>query len=309
MGRCSGEDVISGELSMGAATAVVVWSSFASMAAQGLALSRPVGLGVDLGTSGVRVCFVERVSAEEVAIVGEEAVRWSDAEGGKAEVWCGALRETLGRCDPGVVSRVARVAVSGTSASALVVDGATGAVSRAPRMYDYAVGGDSGARAVAAIAGHAPAGHTCRARTSSLAKLVAWQCERPLGETEVVAHQADYVAAALAAGLDGGGRLPPGTPLYSDWHNALKLGFDVEALEWPEWITSGTLPSVGAPPSALAGLAVLRPGFGPAAEEEGGGGRVVTKSGATYWGLPAGAEVVGGTTDSIAACLARAGHG
>ncbi|KAH8070583.1 carbohydrate kinase [Aureococcus anophagefferens] len=197
-----------------------------------------VGLGVDLGTSGVRVCVVER-GARGVSILSEGATRWTDDEGREPAVWLRALRETIAKCDDAAVARVGRVAVSGTSASTLLVDGATGA--------------------------------------------------------DVAAHQADYVAAALCAGVDGEQLAAP-PALRSDWHNALKMGFDVVELRWPAWLLEGAMPAVGAAPAALERLGVLRPGV---ADER----RAVSEAAAAHWRLPEGAAV-GGTTDSIAAFLA-----
>ena len=59
-----------------------------------------------------------------------------------------------------------------------------------------------------------------RSPTSALAKLLAWDAEAPLEAHEVLAHQADFVAAQLCGTAEGGG-------FRSDWHNALKLGYDV----------------------------------------------------------------------------------
>lgn len=254
-----------------------------------------VGLGVDLGTSGVRVCVVER-GARGVSILSEGATRWTDDEGREPAVWLRALRETIAKCDDAAVARVGRVAVSGTSASTLLVDGATGAVRRPPMMYSDAVGGDAGAAALGAIDAHAPPGHACRGATSALAKVLAWASDAPLGARDVAAHQADYVAAALCAGVDGDQLAAP-PALRSDWHNALKMGFDVVDLRWPAWVLEGAMPAVGAAPAALERLGVLRPGV---ADER----RAVSEAAAAHWRLPAGAAVVGGTTDSIAAFLA-----
>ena len=254
-----------------------------------------VGLGVDLGTSGVRVCVVER-GARGVSILSEGATRWTDDEGREPAVWLRALRETIAKCDDAAVARVGRVAVSGTSASTLLVDGSTGAVRRPPMMYSDAVGGDAGAAALGAIDAHAPPGHACRGATSALAKVLAWASDAPLGARDVAAHQADYVAAALCAGVDGEQLAAP-PALRSDWHNALKMGFDVVELRWPAWLLEGAMPAVGAAPAALERLGVLRPGV---ADER----RAVSEAAAAHWRLPEGAAVVGGTTDSIAAFLA-----
>lgn len=42
--------------------------------------------------------------------------------------------------------------------------------------------------------------------------------------------QADYVASRLTGGA-----------IASEWHNVLKLGFDVRALRYPEWLTGGEI--------------------------------------------------------------------
>lgn len=182
--------------------------------------------------------------------------------------------------------RVARIAVSGTSGSVLLCDGATGeASSRGCRMYDFSVTkqapGGSGDQAMDLLKEAAPAGHTACSPTSALAKVVAWHCEAELAPGEVVAHQADFVAAQLCGGA----------PVGSDWNNALKLGYDVAALDYPAWMTSGDLGAI------LAGRLprVVRPG----AVLGNVGAALVSR-----YGLRADCQVLGGTTDSIAAFIA-----
>ena len=129
--------------------------------------------------------------------------------------------------------------------------------------------------------------HSTRSATSALAKLLHWASEKKL-ENEVICHQADYVASALAS---------TGKPvLVSDWHNALKLGFDIDALEWPGWILERCLNADER--NTLTRLRVTRPG--DACE------RIVSAEASEKWGLPAGVAIVGGTTDSIAAFVACA---
>jgi sugar (pentulose or hexulose) kinase len=248
------------------------------------ALKPGVALGVDLGTSGVRVAIVEKQRAGGgVSVIEEASAAWSDAEGRVPEVWLGKLRETLRGCTQ--LARVGAVSVSGTSGSCLLVDATTGAVTRGPLMYNDAV------ELSQLIDTHAPPLHTTRSSTSALAKLLHWAQERPLDENEVVCHQADYVAAALASGP----AFPGGPVLVSDWHNALKMGFDVDKLEWPAWILDGCLTS-DSERRALTQLRVARPG--DICE------RVVSQEASEAWSLPAGAPIVGGTTDSIAAFVA-----
>ena len=168
----------------------------------------------------------------------------------------------------------------------LVGEGDTPSASRgAPRMYDFSVtkqaAGTSGEEALALLAEHVPAGHTVRTATSALAKLLAYHCEAPLQDGERLAHQADYCASLLT-----------GAAPVSDWHNALKLGYDVRALSYPEWMADGS-PLGAIIADALP--AVVRPGepIAPVRAE------LLAK-----YGMRAGCLVVGGTTDSIAAFLA-----
>ena len=242
------------------------------------ALNPGVALGIDLGTSGVRVNIVEKKTNGGVAVLEEASAAWSDAEGRQPDVWLSKLQETLQSCDQ--LAKVERVAVSGTSGSCLLVDAATGKVTRGPLMYNDAV------EPSPLIDAAAPPGHCTRSATSALAKLLHWASEKKL-ENEVICHQADYVASALAGGAP---------VLVSDWHNALKLGFDIDALEWPGWILERCLNADER--STLTRLRVTRPG--DVCE------RVVSAEASEAWGLPAGVEVVGGTTDSIAAFVACA---
>jgi len=141
--------------------------------------------------------------------------------------------------------------------------------------------GGSGDAAVELLKAHSPEGHTVRSATSALAKLLAYQLEAPLAPAERLSHQADYIASVLTGGAP-----------TSDWHNALKLGYDVRTLQYPEWMRAGSpigeLISEALPPVVCPGEPI----------------GVVDAAVATRWGLPEDCVVVGGTTDSIAAFLA-----
>jgi xylulokinase len=207
-----------------------------------------------------------------------------------AEGWVAALHSLLDSLPVEVCQRVQRIAVSGTSSSVVLCDRRDGtpATGRGlPRMYDFSVSkqaGEAGAAAVEMIGATAPDKHTVRSPTSALAKLLAWHCEAPLQPHEVLAHQADFVAAQLCGRGEGGG-------YSSDWHNALKLGYDVRGLQYPTWMEQGQLGDIlqGRLPK------VVMPGQAMGA---------VTEEAAARWSLPKGCQVVGGTTDSIAAFLA-----
>jgi xylulokinase len=257
-------------------------------------LDRGLALGFDFGTSGARCALVDSSGQLLPPELTPAPIPWAERERVQtAADWDEALASLLSALHPEVLARVQRIAISGTSSSMLLLDAdaagadeAPVAASRgAPRMYDFSVGAQapagSGEAALELLEAHAPAGHTVRSPTSTLAKLLAYDCEQPLHSAEFVAHQADYIAA----------RLTGATPV-SDWHNALKLGYDVRALAWPQWLQPGS--PLG---ERVKGRLpeVVRPGE-PVAP--------VSAAAAARWGLPAGCLVVGGTTDSIAAFLA-----
>jgi sugar (pentulose or hexulose) kinase len=244
------------------------------------------GLGFDFGTSGARICVVDGISKE---ILHEASVPYSEQ---RADVWVAAMNTLLEGIPTAMRARITSVAVSGTSASVMLVDSRTGSVSRDARMYDYAASKEAVALASAA----APEGHTVRSATSTLAKVLQWHQESPILPEERVAHQADYLAAQLCG---TGGRAGEGSPnaprggYTSDYNNALKIGYDVQALEYPAWMVE-QLASLGLDAHALL-PAVVRPG---------GMIGLVTDAASKRWGLAEGCRVVGGTTDSIAAFIA-----
>ena len=245
-----------------------------------------LALGFDFGTSGVR-CAVVNAAGETVA--SPESFAWGAKERcQEATDWVAALHSQLDALPADTRARVQRIAVSGTSSSMLLVDAESGAASAGrglPRMYDFSVSkqaaAGSGGAALELLTAHTPEGHTVRSATSALAKLLAYHLESPLGPTEKLAHQSDFISSMLTGG-----------PPMSDWHNALKLGYDVRALQYPEWMAAGS------PIGDL--IADALPAVVPPGEPIG----TVSAEAAARWGLPENCMVVGGTTDSIAAFLA-----
>lgn len=122
----------------------------------------------------------------------------------------------------------------------------------------------------------APPHHNVLSATSSLAKLL-WMMQQPtFAEARYFLHQADWLGFLLHGYLG-----------ISDYHNALKLGYDVEQLRYPGWLEQLHIP-IQLPRVLPPGTPVneLRPEI------------------ATQFGLPKDCLVCTGTTDSIAAFVA-----
>jgi sugar (pentulose or hexulose) kinase len=220
-------------------------------------------LGLDFGTSGARAIVIdenERVVARAHALY--DIHDWMS--------WLKALAWLVAELPKPVRHRLAGIAIDGTSSTVLLCD-ATNRPLTIPLLYN-----DDRARAEAdKIRAFAP-GHTAAAPTSSLAKLLWLRNQPGTARARYCTDQAGWLAAMLT-----------GRPGITDYHNALKLGYDVEALAWPEWITQlgvkSLLPRV-MEPGATLGMVPLEV--------------------AVKLDIPDDCIVRTGTTDSIAAFMA-----
>jgi len=224
-----------------------------------------IALGIDCGTSGTR--------AIALTAAGERCaeVRIEHALSAPPEVWREVLFAVLAEL-PGIVrAKLTRIAIDGTSATVLLCDEAGIPVAE-PLLYNDG----RAAAALEAVRALAPARSPVLSATSSLAKLLWWQQQSEVGRARYLLHHADWLGACLHGQL---GR--------SDYHNALKLGYDPGELRYPAWLQ----------PLAIAPLLpqVVAPGT-PVAP--------VTEAIAARFGIPRTCQVCAGTTDSIAAFLA-----
>jgi len=219
-------------------------------------------LGIDFGTSGARAAVIDRAGQ----LQGE--VKASLNEQSPAE-WKRALWELFAQIPLGLRQTLRAIALDGTSATVLICN-AAGEPLAPPLLYH-----DSRAAVVLdQVRAIAPAHHTVVSATSSLAKLL-WFKQQGLVEGYFL-HQADWLGWLLHGQLG-----------ISDYHNALKLGYDVEQLQYPDWLLNQKLP-VRLPEVLTPGtpVAPLRPEL------------------AARWQIPADCQICTGTTDSIAAFLA-----
>ena len=224
-------------------------------------------LGLDFGTSGARAHVID---AEAVTVHNDHHA-WQDAESQTPQDWREALLMLLRRLPPEAAGQLCGIAIDATSASVLLCD--EGLKPIAPALL-YS---DGRAREEAAeLRTVAPTDHAVCSATSGLAKFLWLTRHGHVAAAHHFLHQADWLAALLTG--RGG---------YSDYHNALKTGYDTEKLRWPDWVLqlphAELLPQVVAPGTAIA---TIQPAL------------------AQHFGINPECRVHAGTTDSIAAFIA-----
>lgn len=231
-------------------------------------MASPLFLGLDFGTSGARACVIaENGEIEEFAKL--DFGQLADFE--LAASWRDALFDLLAGLPISLRKRLAAIALDGTSATVLACDKALNPA-YVPLPYN-----DARARAEAElIARTAGAGHPAATPTSGLAKVLWLKRHLPAGRHHLFLNQADWLTGLLSD-----------RPGLSDYHNALKMGFEPGGSAWPTWVCHladpDILPNV-LPPGTPVGL-LSRPQAG-------------------QLNIPLDCLVRTGTTDSIAAFLA-----
>lgn len=220
-----------------------------------------VSLGIDFGTSGARL----------VAIDTDRNVLWRGTGAVSDGEWRNNLFALIRSVPDSVRSHVKRMAIDGTSSTVLSCD-AQGQVVGAPIAYN-----DSrGATVLDRVREIAPPEHPVITATSSLAKLFWFAIQPNFDRVHYFLHQADWLAYHLHGKLG-----------WSDYHNALKLGYDVASLRYPDWLERHRyrplLPRIVQPGQPI--------------------GRILPQVAAAL-GIPDSCIICAGTTDSIAAFLA-----
>ncbi len=245
-------------------------------------------LGIDFGTTGARSTVID----SQGTIHCETEHTFARAQQPELpSVWQNALWDSIEQIPPTIRNQVRAIALDGTSSTVMLCN-TDGIPVCEPILYNDA----RGAAVTERLRAIAPDNHTVLSATSSLAKLLWWQeggleahpkkqlslCGTgilPVVEKLYFLHQADWLAWMLHGKLG-----------ISDYHNALKLGFDVDTLCYPNWLIEGIagaatpeLPQVVAPGTPV--------------------GEVRAQVGDRF-GFPRDCMICAGTTDSIAAFLA-----
>lgn len=225
-------------------------------------------LGIDFGTTGARVQVIDA----EGEVVSEDQRDFGTLnEYETAGIWRDALWDMISALQPAIRTQLSAIAIDGTSGTVLACD-----AELTPRHPPLLYNDDRASAEARVIQRIAPVGHPAAAVTSGLAK-VLWLKQR-LGLTgaRLYLNQADWLSGLLTE-----------QPGFSDYHNALKMGLDLDTLTWPDWVKQLTdvhyLPLPEIPGSKLAAISPSR---------------------ARYLGMNPACEVKAGTTDSIAAFLA-----
>lgn len=228
-------------------------------------------LGLDFGTSGARVCVVDKVGA----ISHEDHIFYPDAAVQTHLDWREALHTLLKRLPASIAAELQSIAIAATSATVLLCDKELEPITPALLYFDNRAQEES-----EQLEQFAPPGHIACSASSGLAKFMWLTRHTEFSNVAHFLHQADWLAALLT-GLGG----------VSDYHNALKSGYDVERLCWPDWIKSlphaHLLPQVVAPGSNITNISPLV---------------------AQHFKINPACMVCAGTTDSIAAFIATGVH-
>lgn len=252
-------------------------------------------LGVDLGTSGVKVLVVDEAGA--IAAEGGAPLPAPEAEGDRREqdgrLWWEAVERAVRATVAGLRSaggdpaRIDALAVDGTSGTVVPVDDALAPL-RPALMYNDARAGEQAAR-LNALAGPALDRLGYRFNASYALAKIAWLREHEPALVERTAcflHQADFVVARLAGLRAAGG-------CVTDESNALKTGYDLLGRAWPDWLAAAGVDPARLPRVAATGERVAE----------------VDPAIAAALGLPARCRVVAGMTDGTAAAVASGAAG
>ena len=260
-------------------------------------------LGIDFGTSGARAIAISCPNAtsfpnttsfpnvderyggrnwdEPCEIVAEAAFKFADyapkdpGDSSLTTQWRDTLFALISAIPSDIRIQIQRIAVNGTSATMMLCN-ERGDTVEPPLMYN-----DTSAKAaLAEVRAIAPPNSPTISATSTLTKALWLSRNLHLPATDehrhYIAHQADWLSFLLHR-----------QPRTTDYHNALKLGYDVQTLSYPNWLLSSSvaplLPDVVAPGERI----------GPVHAEL-----------ADHLGLARDCQICAGTTDSIAAFLA-----
>ena len=232
-------------------------------------MSKDCVLGIDVGTSGVRIAASDRTGA--LLAMSKAPIIAPLQDSGRSlqdpRIWRDAIEQAFASLDLKGLNVLA-LAIDGTSGTILAVDKNGEPLGLASMYNDLAERAD-----VDRVSAVAPMETAARGGSSPLARALPMQ----KGATRIL-HQADWLAGQFSGRYD-----------VSDENNALKSGYDPIARIWPSWI-AGTGFDAGA---------VSESGSRRHGNWNNSAGRLPKNS-----DFPKTLSIVAGTTDGCAAFLA-----
>lgn len=231
-------------------------------------------LGIDFGTSGCRAIVIDsnqqiitdaRLSLSPASDIGNR--KQQDATN-----WIDSLQQLINLLAQKTdLKAIKRIAIDGTSGTLIACD-FEGKALHPASMYN-----DTGsALNINKIKQFAPKNHITLSATSALARAVDLLSKSP--SSTLILNQADYLSNYLCNQWG-----------FSDYHNCLKLGYDEENQQWPEWIDQ-----------------IMDPRHLPDVKRPGEVIGKISPELAQQLGFSKNTEICAGTTDSNAAFLAAA---
>ena len=227
-----------------------------------------VVLGIDVGTSGVRIAARDKAGA--LRAMASAPLNGPILDFGRAlqdpALWWEAMAVAFKSLDLKGL-QVLALAIDGTSGTVLPVDARGHPVGMASMYNDVAE-----PEHVQRIKSAAPPETAAHGATSPLARLIPMQAHAPR-----ILHQADWLMGRFSGRFD-----------VSDENNALKSGYDPVSRNWPAWISE-----VGVDVAKLSTVVAAGTRVGTILPTE-----------AEMFGLPGDVAIVAGTTDGCAGFLA-----
>jgi D-ribulokinase len=223
-------------------------------------------LGIDFGTSGARGNIIN----EEEIIITE--IKYSfNSHLNNPQTWKEILEEILQDIPLEIKQNLHNISINGTSATVLLCDGLGNPIQEA-LIYDD----NRGIEVLNQVKNLTPNIPVVLSATSSLSKLIWYSKQSYFNQGKYFLHQADWL-----------GFLCHGKLGISDYHNALKLGYDVEKLTYPKELKQlpffYILPNIYSPGKPIG---------------------KINQSMAQKFNISADCLISTGTTDSIAAFIA-----
>lgn len=178
-------------------------------------------LGIDFGTSGCRACVIDN----KQTIIAEckqtlaEPIRDNGTITQNPQLWWQGLSSLLNTLNTQIDCKlITNICINGTSGTVLACDKQGKPLSDALMYNDT-----SSHQYVDQIKTSAPSNHVTLSASSGLAKILLLQNSVP--ESAYFLNQADWISNKLT-----------GQFAYSDYNNALKMGYDCIHGVWPAWI-------------------------------------------------------------------------